>query len=69
MADKARFKWVTVISCILLFAIYASLTVAGYQGRYSVPSPDSVPFFDLKPNDGVMCRCIRTALQNDEVDF
>ena len=36
MADKGRFKWVVVISCVLIFARDASLTLVGYKGRYSV---------------------------------
>ena len=39
MANKGRFKWVVVISSIVIFALYASLAVFSYKGRYSALSP------------------------------
>ena len=31
MAIKGRFKWVVIISCVLLFALYATLTIVSYM--------------------------------------
>ena len=47
MADKGRFKWVVVISCLLIFARDGALTLFGYKGRYSVLFLSSIPFLAL----------------------
>ena len=31
MADKKKFKWAAVASCVALFAIYSSVMILGYR--------------------------------------
>ena len=36
MADKKRFKWAAVTSCIALFAIYSSVMIVSYRVVHEV---------------------------------